>query len=139
MVDKIGATQTERPLNGTSITEIASGHARWLMARQKAVAENISNASSPGYRAVDVAPFANIVAQARDAMSLTAPAHIDPDRDRVATIKRAYARASETTHSGNTVSIDQQLIAANVVRQGYALNSSIVRSFHRLALMAAKV
>ena len=37
--------------------ELASQQAHWLSARQVAVAENIANANTPGYKAADVPPF----------------------------------------------------------------------------------
>ena len=43
------------------LLDLASQQARWLGTRQTAIAGNISNASTPGYKAVDVRPFEDVV------------------------------------------------------------------------------
>jgi flagellar basal-body rod protein FlgB len=45
----------------------------------------------------------------------------------------------ETTYSGNTVSVEDQLMKAGEVSRGYALNTSIVKAFHRMMLASVKV
>lgn len=120
------------------IGELAQQHARWLMARQNAIANNIANASTPGYRATDVRPFSGFVERADLALSATSAGHLQTvDRgSRSAGI--VSAKATDVSHSGNTVSLNRQMMTANEVRQAYALNTSIVRSFHRYLLSAAK-
>ena len=41
--------------------QVASQKSQWLSARQTAVASNVANASTPGYRAVDVQPFSAVL------------------------------------------------------------------------------
>jgi flagellar basal-body rod protein FlgB len=41
--------------------DLASQQARWLSARHIAVASNIANANTPGYKAADVPPFETAV------------------------------------------------------------------------------
>ena len=36
---------------------VVSQHNRWLAARQTAIAGNVANANTPGYKALDVQPF----------------------------------------------------------------------------------
>ena len=43
--------------------ELAETRLRWLDRRQEVLARNISNADTPGYRARDVTPFAQILAR----------------------------------------------------------------------------
>ena len=40
--------------------------------------------------------------------------------------------------SGNSVSLEQELIKAGEVNRDYALNTSIVRSFHRMLMASVK-
>ena len=64
-------------------------------------------------------------------------------------LKPAYAKAAavdirksepwETTHSGNSVSLEQELINAGDVNRAYKLNTSIAKTFHRMLLASAKV
>jgi flagellar basal-body rod protein FlgB len=44
--------------------DLASQQARWLSARHIAVASNIANANTPGYKAADVPPFETAPQQA---------------------------------------------------------------------------
>ena len=45
----------------------------------------------------------------------------------------------EITHSGNSVSLEQELIKAGEVNRAYRLNTSVVKAFHRMLLASAKV
>src|SRR4029078_11248580 len=58
------------------IFNIVSRHNNWLAVRQTAVAGNIANANTPGFRAQDVQPFEVAVEQARLAMAATQPGHL---------------------------------------------------------------
>jgi Flagella basal body rod protein len=51
------AKLVELPMGPIHLFDLASQQARWLSARQIAVAENIGNANTPGYKAKDVPPF----------------------------------------------------------------------------------
>ncbi len=55
---------------------IVSRHNQWLAVRQNAIAGNIANANTPGFRAQDVQPFEMAVEQARLAMAATQPGHL---------------------------------------------------------------
>ena len=48
-------------------------------------------------------------------------------------------RAWEIIHSGNSVSLEQEMIKAGEVNRAYALNTSVVKAFHRMLLASAKV
>ena len=47
--------------------------------------------------------------------------------------------AWETSHSGNSVSLEQELINAGDVNRAYRLNTGIAKAFHRMLLASAKV
>lgn len=125
-------------MGNLGIAELAPLHARWLMARQNAISTNIAHASSPGYRAVDVKPFAEVLERSDLAIAGTDAAHIQTVEYSRRQIGKSSARVTDVSHSGNTVSLDRQMVMANEVRQGYALNTSVVKSFHRLLLSAVK-
>ena len=42
------------------------------------------------------------------------------------------------THSGNSVSVEQELMKAGEVARNHALNTSIAKSFHRMYLASLK-
>ncbi len=50
----------------------------------------------------------------------------------------AGKKSVEVKPSGNSVSLEQELIKADEVNRAYALNTSIVKSFHRMLMMSAK-
>lgn len=128
----------ESILGELGIGQLAQQHARWLMVRQNAIANNIANSSSPGYRATDTRPFVELLERTDLAMSMSSPAHMQSAEQGARQSGTASVKPVDVSHSGNTVSLDRQMVMANEVRQGYALNTSIVKSFHRLLLSAAK-
>lgn len=121
-----------------SVSELSRRHAQWLLARHKAVANNIAHASTPGYRAVDVRPFAEVLSRKELGMRATNSGHLRLADDESPRVRTTIAKAGDVSHSGNSVSLDQQMMNANEVRQGYALNTAIVKSFHRLVISAVK-
>jgi len=125
-------------LSDVSLIGLAQQHARWLMDRQKVISDNVAHASAPGYRAVDVKPFSDHLDRTMLGMTATNINHLSSTESGARLFGRVPLRTSEVSHSGNSVSLDQQLMMASEVRQGYALNAGIVKSFHRLVLSAAK-
>ncbi|MFT4095933.1 MAG: flagellar basal body rod protein FlgB [Rhodoblastus sp.] len=121
-----------------SIFRVAQQHARWLIDRQNAIAENVAHAASPGFRASDVGTFAASVGAADISMTSTDERHLQNGTESGQAFRRVALKGDATSHSGNNVSLDQQLLMSNEVHQGYALNAGIVKSFHRMILSAAK-
>jgi flagellar basal-body rod protein FlgB len=54
-------------------------------------------------------------------------------------VEAANSSSWDVTHSGNSVSIEQELINAGEVNRAYRLNTSIAKAFHRMILASAKV
>ncbi|MFV0279829.1 MAG: flagellar basal body rod protein FlgB [Rhodoblastus sp.] len=120
------------------IFQVAQRQAQWLMARQRVIAENVAHAASPGYRAVDVKGFSEALERTSLGMTATSASHFRLADEEARPIGKRYTKAAEVSYSGNNVSLDQQLLAATEVRQGYALNTSVVKALHRLMLSATK-
>ena len=55
---------------------LASQQAKWLAARQSAVAGNIANVNTPGYGAVDIEPFERVLDARPVTLVSTQPNHI---------------------------------------------------------------
>lgn len=117
---------------------LASQHAQWLSVRQSAISENIANANTPGYKAVDTKPFEAALEQTRLAMAQTEPRHMDFSATRFPVTDVQPEQTWEVVHSGNTVSLEQELLKAGEVRGAYALNTSVVKAFHRMLLASTK-
>lgn len=110
----------------------------WLSTRQSLVAQNIANSDTPGYRARDVMPFARVMESSALEMAGSNPLHMHPSQS------EAYAAAIkptdgwETTHSGNSVSPELEMIKAGEIRGAYTLDTNILRSFHNMWLSAVR-
>ena len=103
-----------------------------------AISENIANANTPGYKAVDTKPFEAALEQTRLAMAQTEPRHMDFSATRFPVTDVQPEETWEVVHSGNTVSLEQELLKAGEVRGAYALNTSVVKAFHRMLLASTK-
>jgi|SRR5271165_3737802 len=64
------------PLSSIYLFEVA--WAQWLSVRQTAIAGNVANANTPGYRAVDIQPFAAVLDASPIEMAATSGAHLSP-------------------------------------------------------------
>jgi flagellar basal-body rod protein FlgB len=127
------------PMGPVHLFDLASQQARWLSARQVAVAENIANANTPGYRAVDVPPFESVFNDTNLTMAATNTAHIgaDPASPDVLPVKEGPAW--EISHSGNSVSLDQELLkSGEVVTSKASLNNAVVKAFNQMLMTSLK-
>ena len=118
--------------------QVASQKAQWLAARQTAVASNVANANTPGYRALDVEPFSAMLAASPIAMASTDPGHMAPAASPLDAVKAAETDPAEQTFSGNTVNLEREMIALGDVSRDFSMTSGVRRVFHQLMLMALK-
>ncbi|HUI21418.1 MAG TPA: flagellar basal body rod protein FlgB [Methylocella sp.] len=119
--------------------ELASQQAHWLSARQVAVAENIANANTPGYKAADVPPFEAILNNTNLTMTATNAAHIGADPTELPDIiATKEAPTWEVTHSGNSVSLEQELLKSGEVTSQTSLNRTIVKAFNQMLMLSLK-
>ena len=118
--------------------ELASSQARWLELRQSTIAANVANANTPGFKARDVEPFNKVLDTTPVRLAMTSPSHMQLSQ--VETDARATAKKDswEVVHSGNSVSVEQEMTKGGEVNRDYSLNAAIVRSFHRMLLSSAK-
>ena len=121
------------------IFDIVSRHNNWLAVRQTAVAGNIANANTPGFRAQDVQPFEMAIEQARLAMTATQPGHLSSGPPDAPATEVRRENPWEVTHSGNNVSLEQELMKAGEVNRAFRLNTSLAKAFHRMILTSSRV
>lgn len=117
---------------------LASRHAQWASVRQTAIAGNIANANTPGYKAVDAVAFDAVMNQTQLSMTRTSASHLQVATVDVPTRTLAADDSWGTNNSGNTVSLEQEMLKAGEVNRAYTLDTSIVRSFHRMVLTSLK-
>lgn len=118
---------------------LASQHSRWLTVRQATVAGNVANANTPGFKAQDVAAFESAMDTARLSMTQSNANHMSLGDGGKRAGDLQSQESWEVTHSGNSVSLEQELIKAGDINRAYRLNTSVVKSFHRMMLTATKV
>ena len=114
---------------------LAARQTTWLSARQTAIASNVANADTPGYRAVDVPPFDPKQLASGSTVTATNTGHITEPAHRKHSVEPQRSEDSyPLNHSGNSVAIEQELIKAKEVQRAHSLNTAIVKTFHRLSL-----
>jgi flagellar basal-body rod protein FlgB len=118
---------------------IASQQSRWLSARQALIAGNVANANTPGYKALDVEPFAKVLETAGVQMAADKPGHLLPDSNGMPGSPAAVRGATwDVYYSGNDVSLEQELLKSNEVNRAYSLNTAIVKKFDTMLISSAK-
>ena len=124
-------------MQGVQLFNLASQQARWLSARQAAIAGNIANANTPGYAAVDVEPFQKVLSRAAALPMATQAGH------RVGASGGDWSMQTDDTAvplspSGNGVVLEDELLKAGEVRRAFEMNTAIVKSFHRMLMMTVR-
>ena len=118
--------------------QVASEKAQWLSARQTAIAGNVANANTPGYRAVDVQPFSAVLDSSPIVMASTNSAHLPSTQPGPDSLREIEVAPAEETLSGNTVNLEQQMINLGEVNRDFSMSANIRRAFHQLILSALK-
>ncbi|MDA9479548.1 flagellar basal-body rod protein FlgB [Bradyrhizobium shewense] len=118
--------------------ELASSQARYLELRQSTIATNVANANTPGFKARDVEPFNKVLDGMPVRLAMTSPSHMQLAAAETDTRATAKKDSWEVVHSGNSVSLEQEMIKGSDVSRDYSMNSAVVRSFHRMLLSSAK-
>ncbi|MGO4707368.1 flagellar basal body rod protein FlgB [Microvirga sp. 2MCAF38] len=118
--------------------DVASRQAQWLSVRQATISGNIANANTPGFKALEVESFADALDKTQLKMVATESGHIGYDTAQVRSAKIKKADSWDILHSGNSVSLEQEMAKADEVNRAHSLNTGIVKAFHRMVLSAAK-
>jgi len=116
---------------------VSAQQAQWLSMRQTAISGNIANANTPGYKPVDVEPFERILDNTGLGLETSAASHLHGAGGPRQTARKGEG-SWQVSPSGNAVSLEQELIKADEVNRAYALNTGIVKAFHRMLMMSVK-
>jgi flagellar basal-body rod protein FlgB len=122
----------------SDIFALASRQAGWLDAKRLAIANNVANANTPGYKAQDIQPFSDVLGSRSVALGSTHPSHFGTTDRAQERVEAADVEAWEAFHSGNNVNLDQEFLASGDVARQHALNTAIQRSFQRMFLASVK-
>ncbi len=118
--------------------DIASQQARWLSVRQATIATNIANANTPGFAARDLHPFQEILDKTQLSMATTSAGHIALGPTDMPTTASKSGDAWEVSRSGNSVSLEQEMMKAGDINRSFSLNTNIVKAFNRMLLASVK-
>ncbi|WP_062209660.1 flagellar basal body rod protein FlgB [Aureimonas sp. AU12] len=117
---------------------LSSNRAEWLSQRQAVVAENVANANTPGYRAKDVSAFTEILDTTSLQMTGSSPSHLVASAGREFGVDEGRQTPWDVTHSGNSVSLEQEMMKSGEISRDFALDTSIAKAFHRMYLSTLK-
>ena len=120
------------------LNKLVSNSNEWLSVRQATIAENIANANTPGFHARDLEPFTTVISKTQLAMTATHGSHLGQTMEAARASDIEKAESWTVTHSGNSVSVEQELMKAGEVARDHSLNASIAKSFHRMYLAVVK-
>jgi flagellar basal-body rod protein FlgB len=119
--------------------KLVSQHNHWLAVRQSAIATNVANANTPGFKALEVKPFHAVLDGLALNMSVTSERHIAPAGGaELQASDGGDPDGAQVLHSGNTVALEQEMIKAGEVNRAFALNAGIVKAYHRMLLASTK-
>ena len=105
--------------------KLADVHAQWSSVRQSVIAGNIANANTVGFKASDVTSFEKVL----DNVSFDKPAE-------GADIAIRQDKPWDVLHSGTAVNLANEMIKAGDTASSFELNTSVMRSFHRMVISA---
>lgn len=118
--------------------ELTTKQAHWLTVRQTVVAGNIAKANTPGYLAQDVTPFSAVLQQTNTRMAATQAGHFSEDAVASSTTDARRADGFQISPSGNSVSLPDEMAKTAEIKRQYELNTSLVKSFHKMMLLTVR-
>lgn len=112
----------------------------YLNQKQAALAENVANSDTPGYKAKDLAPFtfSDALKQAGVDMATTDVRHIIPASMAGVNAKTINAKTYETTLSGNSVDLESQMMEVSKTAVEHNMITSLMRKIDKLFNIALK-
>ena len=114
-------------LENLSVTRMAEQLATHAGARLGLIARNVAQADTPGYKAVDLASFADTYQDASgDAMRATRPGHFTSAGQAMDPV--VQTDGGEMSPDGNTVSLSHEMVKSVEVRQQHDMALAVYRN-----------
>lgn len=127
-------------LNSIPLISMLTKRMSWLSQRQVVLAQNVANANTPNYRARDLKPldFGSLArnAAARLTLATTNPGHLQPGGRSGGKAQMMRQSALETTPSGNTISLEEEMMKVGRTRMDYDLAVTLYRKHVALVKIA---
>lgn len=112
------------------IVRMAQAMARHAGLRTEVVAQNVANADTPGYQARDLPDFADYVS-GNGSLRTTRSGHLRGAAETAAEPVEARMKGAGSP-SGNSVSLEQEMVKSVAARQQHEMALSIYQSSSRL-------
>lgn len=112
------------------IVRMAQAMARHAGARTDIIAQNVANADTPGYKAKDLPDFADY-AEGTIGLRTTRSGHLH-GAESAAVEPAAIEAKGAASPSGNTVSLEEEMVRATSAKQQHEMALSIYQSSARL-------
>lgn len=122
----------------TDLFALGARRLDWLAHREAAIARNVANADTPGFRPSDLKPFEETLEATAARLSRTSAAHFGDGPNGAASPRAAAGRGWETTLSGNAVSIEQELTRAAETNRQAGVAAAAMKAFQRFTLAVVK-
>ena len=114
-------------LESLSVTRMANQLAAHAGARLGLIARNVAQANSPGYKAVDLADFAQrYQSEGAEAMRATRAGHFSSAGQMMEPV--AQSSGGATAPNGNTVSLSHEMVKSVEVRKQHDLALAVYRN-----------
>ncbi len=111
----------------------------WLSARQSVVSQNVAHANTPGYKTQEISDFAKVLDRSASLqMETTSPSHQTSTPRTGEVVSAKDGDAWEVTHSGNSVSLEAEMIKAGDIRNNFSMDTNILKTFHGMWLSGLK-
>ena len=120
------------------VLQLAAQRTQWLSSRDELIAANIANASTPGFQSTDLRPFSAVLDSTQVSMVSTNPAHMTPGDDGFAEARAIESDSPETTLSGNSVDVENEMMKLGEVNRDYTMATNIKRVIHQMIMSALK-
>ena len=120
------------------VLQLAMQRTHWLSSRDELIAANVANANTPNFKASDLQPFSAVLDSSQISMISTNPAHMTPGSDDFAEARTVENDSPESTLSGNTVHIEDEMMKLSEVNRDYALTTNIKRVIHQMMMAVLK-
>ncbi len=125
-------------MDDLALFAIGSQRSRWLATRSAALADNIANADTPGFKARDVPSFAAAMSSGAASMTRTDGKHLAPTQFGARAFDLIQRPSDVPKHSGNTVSLETELANLGEVRSQHSVVSGVIGAFHRMLMSSVK-
>jgi flagellar basal-body rod protein FlgB len=127
-----------RALADVYLNQLAAQRIGYLSTRQSLIAGNVANANTPGFKALDLKPFAATLRETAMAMAVTDPAHLTPTAQELNPPRPREGDDASATVSGNSVDLENEMVKLGEVSRDYSQAVGVKKAFHQMMMQALK-